>query len=67
MYDKGKLGSVVKIEQMLVNDESGEKYAKIVGNTFYMGQGNWVGPMGKSSHCAIFPALHLPLGMEVLC
>jgi peroxisomal enoyl-CoA hydratase 2 len=48
VYDKGKLGSVVEIEQMLVDDESGEKYAKIVGNTFYMGQGNWGGPKGQS-------------------
>jgi peroxisomal enoyl-CoA hydratase 2 len=46
VYDEGKLGSVVEIEQTLVDDESGEKYAKIVGNTFYMGQGNWGGPKG---------------------
>ena len=46
VYDKGNLGSVVEIEQTLVDDESGEKYAKIVGNTFYMGQGNWGGPKG---------------------
>lgn len=47
VYDKGKLGSVVEIEQTLVDDESGEEYAKIVGNTFYMGQGNWGGPKGQ--------------------
>lgn len=48
VYDKGKLGSVVEIEQILVDDESGEKYTKIVSNTFYMGQGNWGGPKGPA-------------------
>jgi len=59
VYDKGKLGSVVEIEQTLVDDESGERYAKIVGNTFYMGQGNWGGPKGEHSQRL---SLHNPSG-----
>jgi peroxisomal enoyl-CoA hydratase 2 len=47
VYDKGKLGSVLETEQTLVDEGSGEKYAKIVGNTFYMGQGGWGGPKGE--------------------
>jgi peroxisomal enoyl-CoA hydratase 2 len=47
VYDKGKLGSVVEMEQTLVDAESGDLYTKIVSNTFYMGQGNWGGPKGK--------------------
>lgn len=47
VYDKGKMGSIVENEQILVDAVSGEEYVKIVGNTFYMGQGNWKGPKGE--------------------
>jgi hypothetical protein len=46
VYDKGKLGSIVENETILVDATSGEEYVKIVGNTFYLGQGNWGGPKG---------------------
>jgi len=46
VYDKGKIGSVVEDEKILVDAETGEEYVKLVGNMFYMGQGNWNGPKG---------------------
>ena len=46
VYDKGKLGSVMETEHLLVDDESGDKYATIVNTKFYLGQGNWGGPKG---------------------
>jgi peroxisomal enoyl-CoA hydratase 2 len=48
VYDKGKLGTIVEDEKILVDAASGEEYVKLVGNTFYMGQGNWGGPKGMS-------------------
>ncbi|KAH7420280.1 hypothetical protein BKA64DRAFT_562490 [Cadophora sp. MPI-SDFR-AT-0126] len=40
VYDKGKLGSIIEDEKILVDAASGEEYVKAVGNTFYLGQGN---------------------------
>jgi peroxisomal enoyl-CoA hydratase 2 len=48
VYDKGKLGSIVETENVLVDTASKEEYVKIVGNTFYMGQGGWGGPKGQA-------------------
>ena len=31
---------------MLVDDESGEQYTRIVNTKFYLGQGGWGGPKG---------------------
>ena len=53
VYDKGKLGSIVENEMILVDASSGEEYVKVFGNTFYMGQGNWGGPKGASRHSRI--------------
>lgn len=47
VYDKGK-ASVVEIEQSLV-DEKGDVYTKVIGSSFYVGQGNWGGPKGINS------------------
>ncbi|KAL1978448.1 hypothetical protein VTN31DRAFT_1307 [Thermomyces dupontii] len=47
VYDKGK-ASVVEIEQALV-DEKGDVYTKVIGSSFYVGQGNWGGPKGPSA------------------
>lgn len=46
VYDKGKAGTVVESEQQLVDVDSGEIYARIVGSLFYVGQGGWNGPRG---------------------
>ncbi|RFU28438.1 hypothetical protein B7463_g7927, partial [Scytalidium lignicola] len=48
VYDKGKIGTVVEDEKILVDCESGDEYVKILGTTFYMGQGNWNGPKGPA-------------------
>lgn len=47
VYDKGK-ASVVEIEQALV-DEKGDVYTKVIGSSFYVGQGNWGGPKGTTT------------------
>jgi hypothetical protein len=47
VYDKGKLGTIVEDEKILVDSVSGDEYVKMIGNTFYLGQGNWGGPKGK--------------------
>lgn len=49
VYDKGKPGTVVETEQRLVDAESGETYTRAVGSGFYVGQGGWGGPKGKST------------------
>lgn len=46
VYDKGKAGTVVETEQLLV-DETGEAYSRAVGSGFFVGQGNWGGPKGE--------------------
>lgn len=46
IYDKGRAGTVVEVEMQLVDMATDETYVKIVGNQFYLGQGNWGGPKG---------------------
>ncbi|KAI9734680.1 MAG: hypothetical protein M1834_002282 [Cirrosporium novae-zelandiae] len=48
VYDKGKTGTVVETEQLLV-EKAGDVYARMVGSAFYVGQGNWGGPKGPST------------------
>lgn len=45
VYDKGKPGTVVETEQLLV-EKGGDVYARAVGSGFFVGQGNWGGPKG---------------------
>jgi hypothetical protein len=55
VYDKGKPGTVVETEQILVEVGSGEVYTRAVGSGFYVGQGGWGGPKGELrlfSYCA---------------
>jgi peroxisomal enoyl-CoA hydratase 2 len=47
VYDKGKAGSVLETESLVVDVEKGEAYVKMVGSTFFLGQGNWGGPKGE--------------------
>ncbi|KAF3491492.1 peroxisomal dehydratase [Arthroderma uncinatum] len=49
VYDKGKAGTVVEVENLIVDKESGEVYTKVIGSGFYVGQGNWGGPKGPAS------------------
>jgi len=49
VYDKGKAGTVVETEQVLVDKATGEKYTRAVGSGFFVGQGNWGGPKGPST------------------
>lgn len=46
VYDKGKAGTVVETETILV-ERGGDVYTKAVGSAFFVGQGNWGGPKGK--------------------
>ena len=45
VYDKGKAGSVVEQEDVLM-EKGGDVYSRVVGSAFYVGQGNWGGPKG---------------------
>jgi peroxisomal enoyl-CoA hydratase 2 len=49
VYDKGKPGSVVETEQLIVDKESGEVYTRAVGSGFFVGQGGWGGPKGPAT------------------
>ena len=46
VYDKGKAGSVMDIETVLM-ERGGDIYTKVVGSAFFVGQGNWGGPKGE--------------------
>lgn len=48
VYDKGKAGSVVETETILV-ERGGEVYTRALGSGFYIGQGNWGGPKGADT------------------
>jgi hypothetical protein len=47
VYDKGKPGTVVETEQLLVDAVTGETYTRATNSGFYVGQGGWGGPKGK--------------------
>ena len=47
VYDKGKSGSVLETEQLLVERKTGDIYTKCIGSAFFFGQGNWGGPKGE--------------------
>ncbi|KAL1610231.1 hypothetical protein SLS60_001896 [Paraconiothyrium brasiliense] len=49
VYDKGKPGTVVETEKVLVDAQSGEIYTREVGSGFYVGQGGWGGPKGPKT------------------
>lgn len=48
VYDKGKPGTVVETEQLLVDKEEDAPYARSVSSKFFVGQGEWGGPRGPS-------------------
>lgn len=49
VYDKGKPGTVVETEQLIVDKDSGETYCRAVGSGFFVGQGGWGGPKGPAT------------------
>lgn len=49
VYDKGKPGTVVETEQLIVDADTGDVYSRAVGSGFFMGQGGWGGPKGPST------------------
>lgn len=59
VYDKGKPGTVVETEQLIVDKSSGEVYVRAVGQGFFVGQGGWGGPKGPAT-----PAFPPPKGRE---
>ncbi len=50
VYDKGKAGTVLETETILV-EKGGDVYTKAVGSAFFVGQGNWGGPKGREILC----------------
>ena len=55
VYDKGKAGTVVDTETILV-EKGGDVYTKAVGSAFFVGQGNWGGPKGGKILCCFITA-----------
>ncbi|KAK5048552.1 hypothetical protein LTR84_005643 [Exophiala bonariae] len=49
VYDKGKPGTVVERETLVVDKQSGEVYTRMVGSGFFVGQGGWGGPKGPAT------------------
>ncbi|KAI1488268.1 Thioesterase/thiol ester dehydrase-isomerase [Biscogniauxia mediterranea] len=49
VYDKGRPGTVVEIQEDLVDAETGEVYTRAIGSSFYVAQGNWGGPKGPAT------------------
>ena len=49
VYDKGKPGTVVETEQLIVDKATGEVYTRAVGSGFFVGQGGWGGPKGPAT------------------
>lgn len=49
VYDKGKPGTVVETEQLLVDTISGEAFTRAVSSGFFVGQGGWGGPKGPKT------------------
>ncbi|OJD39733.1 peroxisomal dehydratase [Diplodia corticola] len=49
VYDKGKPGTVIETETVLVEKGSGEVYSRVIGSGFMVGQGGWGGPKGPKT------------------
>lgn len=49
VYDKGRPGSVLEIQQELVDAGTGDVYSRAIGSSFFVGQGNWGGPKGPAT------------------
>ena len=49
VYDKGKPGTVVETEHLLVDKKTGDVYSRAVGSSFFVGQGGWGGPKGPKT------------------
>ncbi|CAN8098660.1 unnamed protein product [Discula destructiva] len=49
VYDKGRPGSVLEIQQDLVDAGTGDVYSRAIGSSFFVGQGNWGGPKGPAT------------------
>ncbi|KAL3423941.1 peroxisomal dehydratase [Phlyctema vagabunda] len=60
VYDKGNAGSVLQVQQDLVDIQTNELYAQITVWSFYVGQGNWGGPRGPSMSDIAPPADRKP-------
>lgn len=59
VYDKGKPGTVVETETLIVDKSTGEAYSRAIGQGFFVGQGQWGGPKGPAT-----PSFPPPKGRE---
>ncbi|RMZ77899.1 hypothetical protein DV738_g4143, partial [Chaetothyriales sp. CBS 135597] len=61
VYDKGKAGTVVDQETLIVDrDDPDRPYTRIVGSAFFVGQGGWGGPKGPATPSYPPPAGRAP-------
>ncbi|OMP81826.1 putative enoyl-CoA hydratase 2 [Diplodia seriata] len=49
VYDKGKPGTVIETETLLVEKKTGDVYSRVIGSGFMVGQGGWGGPKGPKT------------------
>lgn len=49
VYDKGKPGTVVESEQVIVDKDTEEIYTRVTSSGFFVGQGGWGGPKGPAT------------------
>jgi peroxisomal enoyl-CoA hydratase 2 len=49
VYDKGKPGTVVETETLIVDKDTEEVYSRAIGSGFFVGQGGWGGPKGPAT------------------
>lgn len=61
VYDKGRAGTVVRSEDLLVDAATGDAYARNTGSLFYVGQGGWGGPRGPPAARSPPPEDRAPL------
>lgn len=53
VYDKGRAGTVVETEYILIDAGSNEIYSRLFGSGVYVGQGGWGGPRKSSTPSTI--------------
>ncbi|RMD43156.1 hypothetical protein DV735_g1921, partial [Chaetothyriales sp. CBS 134920] len=61
VYDKGKAGTVVDQETLIVDrDDPDHPYTRVAGSAFFVGQGGWGGPKGPATPSFAPPAGKAP-------
>lgn len=49
VYDKGKPGTALETETLIVDRDNGEVFTRVRSIDFFVGQGGWGGPKGPAT------------------